>query len=37
MQGDSDRAMLAGFTDYLTKPIDETLLLQKIIHYLGEG
>jgi CheY-like chemotaxis protein len=28
MQGDSDRAMLAGFTDYLTKPIDETLLLQ---------
>jgi len=37
MQGDSDRALLAGFTDYLTKPIDETLLLQKIYYYLDVG
>ncbi len=35
MHGDLDRALAAGCTDYLTKPIDEDLLLQKLKQYLG--
>ena len=35
MQGDFDKAIAAGCTDYLTKPIDETILLQKLKEYLG--
>ncbi len=34
MQGDAEKAMQAGCTDYLTKPIDEDLLLQKLKDYL---
>lgn len=35
MQGDIDKARAAGCTDYLTKPVDEDLLLEKIRTYLG--
>lgn len=35
MQGDEDRARAAGCTDYLTKPVDEGLLLEKLSQYLG--
>lgn len=35
MQGDVERARAAGCTDYLTKPLDEDLLLQKLKNYLG--
>jgi CheY-like chemotaxis protein len=34
MQGDFDDAISAGCTDYLTKPVDEDLLLEKLRHYL---
>ena len=35
MQGDAEKARAAGCTDYLTKPIDEYLLLSKLKEYLG--
>ncbi len=35
MTGDAEKAIDAGCTDYLTKPIDEELLLRKIKEYLG--
>jgi two-component system cell cycle response regulator DivK len=35
MQGDEDRARAAGCTDYLTKPVNEALLLEKLSQYLG--
>src|SRR5512133_3017390 len=35
MSGDSDKALAAGCSDYLTKPIDEDLLLEKLKQYLG--
>jgi two-component system cell cycle response regulator DivK len=35
MQGDDQKAKAAGCTDYLTKPVDEDLLLQKIKEYLS--
>jgi CheY-like chemotaxis protein len=35
MQGDDERAKAAGCTDYLTKPVDEDLLLKKLREYLG--
>jgi len=35
MQGDDEKARAAGCTDYLTKPVDEDLLLQKLKEYLG--
>jgi two-component system cell cycle response regulator DivK len=35
MHGDDEKAMAAGCTDYLTKPVDEDLLLRKIKEYLG--
>jgi two-component system, cell cycle response regulator DivK len=35
MQGDAEKAIAAGCTDYLTKPIDEDLLDQKLKQYLG--
>ncbi len=34
MSGDDDRARDAGCTDYLTKPVDESLLLNKLQIYL---
>lgn len=35
MHGDDIRAKEAGCTDYLTKPVDEDLLMQKLQEYLG--
>ncbi len=35
MQGDADKARAAGLTDYMTKPLDEDLLLKKLKEYLG--
>lgn len=35
MTGDAEKAKDAGCSDYLTKPIDEDLLLDKIREYLG--
>src|SRR5574339_585936 len=34
MQGDAEKARAAGCTDYLTKPVDEKLLLSKLREYL---
>jgi len=34
MQADIDKALSLGFTDYITKPIDEDLLLKKLQEYL---
>jgi len=35
MRGDEDRARASGCDDFLTKPIDETLLFDKIARHLG--
>jgi two-component system, cell cycle response regulator DivK len=35
MQGDVEKARSAGCNDYLTKPVDENLLFQKLKQYLG--
>lgn len=35
MSGDDKKALEAGCTDYLTKPIDEDLLFEKLRKYLG--
>ncbi len=35
MQGDVEKARAAGCSDYLTKPVDEDLLFQKLKEYLG--
>ena len=35
MRGDEERARASGCDDYLTKPIDEELLFQKIARHLG--
>jgi two-component system cell cycle response regulator DivK len=35
MQGDAEKAIAAGCTDYLTKPVDEDLLLKKVREHLG--
>lgn len=35
MKSDREKAIAAGCTDYLTKPIDENLLMQKLQEYLG--
>ena len=35
MRGDEERARQCGCDDFLTKPIDETLLFQKIARHLG--
>lgn len=36
MQGDAERAREAGCNDYLTKPVDEDLLMKKLKEQLGE-
>ncbi len=35
MQGDEEKARAAGCDDYLTKPIDEDLLIEKLKEFLG--
>ena len=35
MQGDEEKARVAGCDDYVTKPIDEDLLLRKLGEFLG--
>ena len=35
MRGDEERARASGCDDFMTKPIDETLLFQKIARHLG--
>jgi CheY-like chemotaxis protein len=35
MQGDAERAKEAGCNDYMTKPVDEVLLLKNLKNYLG--
>ena len=35
MRGDEERARTCGCDDFLTKPIDETLLFQKLARHLG--
>ena len=36
MSGDVQKALEAGVDDYLTKPLDDALLFEKLAHYLGE-
>ncbi len=37
MQGDEEKARACGCDDYLTKPIDEDLLYERIDHHLSGG
>lgn len=36
MRGDAEKAIAAGCNDYITKPVDEDLLLEKIKQYLAQ-
>jgi two-component system, cell cycle response regulator DivK len=36
MRGDEERARASGCDDFLTKPIDETLLFQTLARHLGQ-
>lgn len=35
MSGDADKAIAAGCSDYMTKPLDEDVLFQKLKAFLG--
>ena len=35
MDGDYEKAIQAGCDDYLTKPVDEDLLMDKLVAFLG--
>ena len=35
MRGDEEKARQAGCDDYLSKPLDEELLFEKLAQYLG--
>jgi len=37
MQGDDEKAKAAGCNDYVTKPVDEDVLLQKLKQYLPDS
>lgn len=37
MQSDAERALAAGCNDYLTKPVDDRLLLEKLDKFLGHN
>jgi CheY-like chemotaxis protein len=36
MRGDEERARAAGCDDFMTKPIDESVLFEKMARHLGE-
>lgn len=36
MRGDEERARGCGCDDFLTKPVDETLLFEKVARHLGQ-
>ena len=36
MSGDAEKALAAGCDAYLTKPLDDELLFEKLEHFLGE-
>ncbi len=37
MRGDAEKARECGCDDYLSKPLDEDLLFEKLTRFLGEG
>ncbi|MGE0680437.1 MAG: response regulator [Candidatus Binatia bacterium] len=37
MRGDEERARQAGCDDYLSKPLDEELLFEKLTQFLGDS
>jgi two-component system cell cycle response regulator DivK len=37
MAGDEEKARESGCDDYISKPIDEDLLFQKLSYFLGDG
>ena len=37
MTGDEERARQSGCDDYLSKPLDEDLLFEKLAKFLGRG
>jgi two-component system cell cycle response regulator DivK len=37
MRGDEEKARQAGCDDYLSKPLNEDLLFEKLTHFLGEN